>query len=291
MLALAAGAFGTGLAAQSAEKLYADLMAQEAALRVSSTSSRSARPNPRARLRRPAPPHSRDRRLVRKCRASVSSQRLQRQCPLAGRRLSADAFWQFGDSQDRATANRLFARVRAEFPTSSLILRIAGHTSRLGETDGRRRTNARADATATLRAIRREVLPDALRITLELEREATFIEERLEAPARVSLDLRVTRAVEALQDATITFPDDVYDRRGWAGSPATAHVSFSTCRGPRATASTLYNPYRVVIDFERTEVAAKSLALLGSATLAEARAGRQDTSGRACDAGAQGSCP
>ena len=113
--------------------------------------------------------------------------------------LAADAFWQFGDTRDRTTALRLFARLKAAFPTSSLVAQIAGHTTRL---------NGAADAAGglvTLSAIRRDVLPDALRITLELEREAIFYEERLNGPARVFVDLRNTRPVDGLKDASVTF--------------------------------------------------------------------------------------
>src|SRR5688572_745937 len=212
-LALAAGVLGVVLTAQSAEKLYTDLMAQEAGLRkaLDLTPSQESQPSEDV---------STD--LIRRVRATVASyEEAARQFPRSGYSdnalwqaavLSADAFWQFGDDHDRLAATRLFARLKAGFPTSSLIPRIAGHTSRLEgatatATPGAA-TTVSAGATATLRAIRREVLPDALRITLELEQEATFVEERLDTPMRVSVDLRNTQAVEALKDATITFPDD-----------------------------------------------------------------------------------
>ena len=83
--------------------------------------------------------------------------------------LAADAFWQFGDIRDRATALRLFARLTTEFPTSSLVAQVQGQTTRLNAT-------ANASAYSTLKAIRREVLPDAVRITLDIEREALFHE-------------------------------------------------------------------------------------------------------------------
>jgi N-acetylmuramoyl-L-alanine amidase len=257
VLVLAAGVWGTGVAAQSAEKLYVDMMAQEAALRGDLDLV----------ARRPGAPSAEgSANVLRRIRAAVDSyQEIARQFPRSGYSdnalwqaavLSADAFWQFGDPRDRATAIRLFARVRAEFPTSSLIPRIAGHTSRLAGAPA----SARPDGASTLRAIRREVLPDALRITLELEREATFIEERLEAPARVSLDLRDTRAVEALQDATITFPDDVVRQARVGRQPGNrTRVVFDLQGAARHSVYPLYNPYRVVIDFERTGTAAKGV--------------------------------
>ena len=263
VLALAAGVLGVVLTAQSAEKLYADLMAQEAGLRkeLDVTPSHDSQPSEEA---------SAD--LIRRVRATVASyEDAARQFPRSGYSdnalwqaavLSADAFWQFGDDRDRVAATRLFARLKAGFPTSSLIPRIAGHTSRLQgaatAADASAAITASASTTATLRAIRREVLPDALRITLELEQEATFVEERLDAPMRVSVDLRDTQAVEALKDATITFPDDVVRRARVGRQPGNrTRVVFDLQGAGRHSVYSLYNPYRVVIDFERTATAAK----------------------------------
>ncbi len=263
VLALAAGVLGVVLTAQSAEKLYADLMAQEAGLRkeLDVTPSHESQPSEEA---------SAD--LIRRVRATVASyEDAARQFPRSGYSdnalwqaavLSADAFWQFGDDRDRVAATRLFARLKAGFPTSSLIPRIAGHTSRLQgaatAADASAAITASASPTATLRAIRREVLPDALRITLELEQEATFVEERLDAPMRVSVDLRDTQAVEALKDATITFPDDVVRRARVGRQPGNrTRVVFDLQGAGRHSVYSLYNPYRVVIDFERTATAAK----------------------------------
>ena len=262
-LALAAGVLGVVLTAQSAEKLYTDLMAQEAGLRkeLDRTPSHESQPSEEV---------STD--LIRRVRATVASyEEAARQFPRSGYSdnalwqaavLSADAFWQFGDDHDRLAATRLFARLKAGFPTSSLIPRIAGHTSRLEGATAMAApgaaTTVSAGATATLRAIRREVLPDALRITLELEQEATFVEERLDAPMRVSVDLRNTQAVEALKDATITFPDDVVQRARVGRQPGNrTRVVFDLQGAGRHSVYSLYNPYRVVIDFERTATAAK----------------------------------
>jgi N-acetylmuramoyl-L-alanine amidase len=125
-----------------------------------------------------------------------------------------------------------------------LIPRVAGHVSRLNAADG--------SAPAMLRAIRREALPDALRITLEFEREAIFHEERVDGPPRVLLDLPNTQAVEALKDATIAFPDDVV-RQARIGrqQDSRTRVVFDLQSAGRHSVYSLYNPYRIVIDFER----------------------------------------
>src|SRR5688572_2818110 len=67
--------------------------------------------------------------------------------------LSSDAFWQFGDSRDRAAALRLFDRLKAEFPSSSLVVQVAGHTNRLNGA-----TPTSVDGLATLKSLRRELL-------------------------------------------------------------------------------------------------------------------------------------
>jgi N-acetylmuramoyl-L-alanine amidase len=136
--------------------------------------------------------------------------------------------------------------LRAGFPSSSLVVQIAGHVSRLN------RAVTGNDGLATLKAIRREVLPDALRITLELEREATFDEQRLESPSRVFVDLRNTRAVDALQEATIGYEDDVVRQARIGNQPDNrTRVVFDLQGAGRYSVYSLYNPYRVVIDFER----------------------------------------
>src|SRR5262245_9350076 len=48
-----------------------------------------------------------------------------------GARLSADAFWQFGEAMDRATALRLFTALTSRYPTSSFAKQVPEHTKRL----------------------------------------------------------------------------------------------------------------------------------------------------------------
>jgi N-acetylmuramoyl-L-alanine amidase len=104
----------------------------------------------------------------------------------------------------------------------------------------------------TLKAIRREVLPDAVRVSIELEREANFYEERLDAPPRIFIDLRNTRTVEALRDATISFNDDVLRQvRIGRQLDNRVRVVFDLRSATRHSVYSLYNPYRIVIDFER----------------------------------------
>jgi len=243
-------AFAATLTAQSAETLYTEMKEQEAELRK----ELDLAPQLRAQ-----PPGEASTALLRRLRGTISSyEDIVKRYPRSGYSdnalwqaavLSADAFWQFGDTRDRAAALRLFDRLKAEFPSSSLVVQVTSHTNRLkGAVVG----SVGTDGQATLRTIRREVLPDAVRVTLELEHEAMFHEERLENPMRVFVDLQNTRTVDALKDATITFDDDVVKQARIGRQPDNrTRVVFDLQGAGRYSVYSLYNPNRVVIDFER----------------------------------------
>ena len=251
-------AFGIALAsfvsAQDAETTYNEMLARERVLR------REMDLGPQRRAQSSGEATSI---LLDRVRATVNAyEALARQFPRSGYSdnalwqgalLSADAFWQFGDSRDRTSALRLFALVKSQYPTSSLVAQINGHVTRLNGAD--------SAAPATLRSIRREVLPDALRITLEFEREAIFHDERLDGPARLFIDLRNTQPVDALKDATIAFPDDVVRQARIGRQPdSQTRVVFDLQRAGRHSVYSLYNPYRIVIDFERPRGASEATA-------------------------------
>ena len=212
-LLVAIGVLAVDVGAQSAETLYRDALSREAELRKELDLAPQLRTQP---------PGAASADLLRRVRATVTSyEGIVRRFPRSGYSdnalwqgavLAADAFWQFGDTRDSATALRLFARLTGEYPSSSLVAQAAGHIGRLNATQG-------GSTLSMLKAIRREVLPDAIRITLELEREAIFREERLEGPSRVFVDLQNTYAVDALKDAVIASPDDVVRQARVGPSP------------------------------------------------------------------------
>lgn len=257
VVVLASTCLGATLYAQSAEHLYTHMLAQETTIRLALDRAPD----------RQTPSEDNSTALLRRVRSAVTSyEAIARQFPRSGYSdnalwqaavLSADAFWHFGDIRDRSVALRFFSRLRAEFPTSSLVARIAGPASRLE----RAVVSTRPDALATLTAIRSEVLPDVLRVTLELERETVFVDERLEGPSRVFVDLRDTQAVETLNDATITFPDDIVRHARVGREPNNrTRIVFDVAGTAKHSVYPLYNPYRVVIDFEHMGPVAKGPA-------------------------------
>jgi N-acetylmuramoyl-L-alanine amidase len=179
-----------------------------------------------------------------------------------GGALSADAFAKFGDAADRDTAIRLLKQLSARFPKSPLTKPAAARVQTLE--GARPAVTAAAPATPSsgvvmLRAIRREVLPGTLRVTLELDREVGFYDERIEGPPRVFVDLPNTRAVDTLKDATLPFPDGPVRqvRIGRQLNMRTRVVLDLDGAGPHSV-YTVYDPYRIVIDFERAAEGARS---------------------------------
>src|SRR2546423_1269846 len=106
-----------------------------------------------------------------------------------------------------------------------------------------------------LKDIRRSLLPDGVRVTIDLDAEVAFHQEELERPRRVFFDLKGVRAVGGLQDTTLKFDDDVVREIRLGRHPQTTTRVVLDLTGVDAySVYSLYNPYRLVIDFRRTGV-------------------------------------
>jgi len=126
----------------------------------------------------------------------------------------------------------------------------------------------------TLRDIRREVLPETLRVTLELDREVSFHDERIDGPPRVFVDLANTRAADALKDATIPFPDGpVRQVRVGRQLNSRTRVVLDLSGAGSHSVYALYNPFRIVIDLQRT-VSVPAATLLPAQITPLAKPGR-----------------
>jgi N-acetylmuramoyl-L-alanine amidase len=207
--------------------------------------------------------------------------------------LAADAFWQFGEAADRTLALRLFSGLTARFPGSSLTTKVAAQTKRLQDakptTTSSAARVAAADTTPSpaprglaalptaLTSVTREVLPEVLRIVIQLGKEVPFYDERIDGPPRVFLDLQNTRAIEPLSNAVIPFADDVVKqvRIGRQPKERTRVVLDLKQGDARYSVYTLYDPYRIVVDFERKRPVAPAseakVAPTGVSTLAPTR--------------------
>src|SRR3954467_6196407 len=115
---------------------------------------------------------------------------------------------------------------------------------------------------ATIRDVRREILDDVVRITIELDAEVPFHDERIDNPARVFVDLRTTRAAPPFTDKTLRFDGDsapVRQIRLGRHPDGTTRVVLEAADVAAYNIYQLYNPYRLVIDCARAARPAPAL--------------------------------
>ncbi len=187
------------------------------------------------------------------------------------------AYERFRQESDRRQAQRTLDRLRAEYPGSSLV-------SRAGEIAGLIATRPAPQAAvarvkraqppppipapaaepatdsptplpvvATLRSVKRADIGNVVRITLELDSEIAYHEERVEQPARVFFDLRNVKLGQGLREAPLLFAADALKQvRLGKRDDGSTRVAMDLDGVARYSVFTLYNPFRLVVDFERS---------------------------------------
>jgi N-acetylmuramoyl-L-alanine amidase len=191
-----------------------------------------------------------------------------------GGNLALLAYERFGEARDRQTGTRLLKQLKSGYPSSSLVRQVddalaavaapaAGRVARragadtvpaVGETPvGTSAAEAQSPRGAvTVRTITRTALPDGVRVSIEMDRELLFRHERLENPKRLFFDLKGARPSHALLDATLKFSDDVVREIRLGRHPQqTTRVVMDTEGVESFSVFTLYNPYRLIVDFRR----------------------------------------
>ena len=115
-----------------------------------------------------------------------------------------------------------------------------------------------AAGVATIRDIKRIPLPDGVRVSIELDSESRYRYERLDNPRRVFFDLKGTRAPASLQDAVLKFDDDIVREIRLGRHPNnTTRIVVDMEQIETCNVFTLYNPFRLVVDFKRDTVVTK----------------------------------
>ena len=113
-----------------------------------------------------------------------------------------------------------------------------------------------AGSAASLRAVRRTVLPDVVRIAIELDREVDFNHDRIASPDRVFVDLHGTEVSSGVQSAA-SFDEGIVKAVRVGPRPSgTTRVVLDLTSAGHYNVFTLYNPFRVVVDLDRTGKAA-----------------------------------
>ena len=105
---------------------------------------------------------------------------------------------------------------------------------------------------ASLRAVRRTVLPDVVRIAIELDREVDFNHDRIATPDRVFVDLHGTDVSAGIQPAASFDEGIVKSVRVGPRPNGTTRVVLDLTSAGQYNVFTLYNPFRVVVDLDRT---------------------------------------
>ncbi len=104
---------------------------------------------------------------------------------------------------------------------------------------------------ATIREIKRTTIEGGVRVTIEMDGESSYRAEQLERPRRVFFDLKDTRPVPSLLDATLKFDEDVVREVRLGRHPRnTTRIVFDMQGVESYSVFTLYNPFRMVIDFK-----------------------------------------
>jgi N-acetylmuramoyl-L-alanine amidase len=180
-----------------------------------------------------------------------------------GGNLALFAFERFGQATDRQTAQRLLNRLIASYPSSSLV---AGARDIIGTASRPPALPAPTTAAAatrppslggpvTIRDITRQALPGGVRVSIELDGEAGYHAERLENPRRVFFDIKGARAAAPLFESGLKFEDDIVREIRLGRHPSATRVVMDMEGAEHFSVFTLYNPYRIVVDFKRSAAA------------------------------------
>jgi N-acetylmuramoyl-L-alanine amidase len=216
-----------------------------------------------------------------------------------GGNLALLAFERFDEPADRRTGERMLKQLKEGYPHSSLVRRVddvlravespaSPPAARASVADAAGSSDAAPDRAAatsgvaasaaaqpsahtapavTIRDIKRAPIPEGMRVTIEMDAEATFRAERLDNPRRVFFDLKGTRPVPALLDATLRFDDEIVREIRLGRHPqATTRIVFDMAGVDSYSVFTLYSPYRLVIDFKPPTVAETKKPQPGTAT-------------------------
>ena len=228
---------------------------------------------------------------LRQIRAAVAAyERVVRRYPASG--YADNALWQgaelsrlawerFGNDDDRKTGVRLLKLLESGYPSSSLLTGAEQALARFetvkaappaapiaappqvvpASTRPAAKPVEIADAVpagvVTVRGISRTALPDGVRVSIEMDRELLFRQEQLDNPKRVFFDLRGAHLSPGLRDKTLSFSDDIVREIRVGRHPQnTTRVVMDTEGVDSYSVFTLYNPYRVIVDFRRKGLAA-----------------------------------
>ena len=167
-----------------------------------------------------------------------------------GAELALFTFSQYEHAEDRARASVYLGWLIEEYPHSALVddarVRLASLQPRAAAAPVPR------DDLVTVRSIRRTILPDVIRVTVELDDEVPYEISSLDEPARIFFDLEGTQVATSLVESPFEYRDDLLRTiRLGRHENATTRVVLDLDHPASHSVFALYNPYRLVIDLSR----------------------------------------
>ena len=190
-----------------------------------------------------------------------------------GANLSLLAYDRFGQAGDLQTALRLLEQLTSQYPSSSLatqarslvrqrkpasempaVLPVPPTPTLTSQPLKEPVTETRPSRapTVAIRDVKRTQLPDGIRVSIEIDAESTYHAERLENPRRVFFDIKGARPSSALLETPLKFTDDIVREIRLGRHPNSTRVVMDMEGADSYSVFTLYDPFRLVIDFKRS---------------------------------------
>ena len=173
------------------------------------------------------------------------------------------AYEKFQRPQDRSRAVRYYEWLVKEYPTSTFVkranARLDSFSAAVPSTPGTQPEATPPSPPGTMREppavlanIERTVTAASVRVTIELDREVRYLEQRLSGPARVFFDLQDVQAVPDLKDKVLSYTSDVVNKIRVGRHPDNVvRVVLDLEDVANYSVFTLYGPFRIVVDAER----------------------------------------
>ncbi len=198
--------------------------------------------------------------------------------------LSRLAWERSGNEADRRTGIRLLTLLKSGYPSSPLAAGVDAALARFETAPAKEDALVSRDLPSavktsgvaaspppaapagkapseivTIRKITRTLMPDVVRVTIEMDQELPYRQEQLDHPRRLFFDLRGAYPAPGLVDRALKYEDDVVREIRLGRHPQnTTRVVFDTEGTQSYSVFTLYNPYRLIVDFHRPAVASNT---------------------------------
>ena len=171
--------------------------------------------------------------------------------------LALFAFDTHGQTADKRTGLRLLHQLVSSYPSSSLVvhakevIRLREASAPVPTTSAPVAAKPAAGSPVMIRDVKRTTLPDGIRVSIEMDAELPYQSERLENPRRVFFDIKGARAASTLQDSSLKFQEDIVREIRLGRHPTATRVVMDMEGAESYSVFTLYDPFRIVVDFKR----------------------------------------